>query len=105
VTGLRNPTGPLSDAVAEHERLTLGVDTLLAGYRHTDPVVPVGAVLVIANTPEREENLVADLAERPVRAPIATTSEDLLYRQWPNGPLWRVPIAGGTRRRLIDLAP
>jgi hypothetical protein len=96
--------GPPGTAVAEHEQHTSGLDTLLAGYRRTDPAVPVGAVLVIANAPEREEHLLADLVERPVRAPIATTSKDLLYRYWPNEALWRVPGAG-SRRRLIDLAP
>jgi DNA-binding MarR family transcriptional regulator len=92
-------------AVAEQEPHTSGLDALLAGYRCTDPAVPVGAVLVIANAPEREEHLLADLVERPVRASIATTSMDLLYRYWPNDSLWRVPGAGSNRRRLIDLAP
>jgi DNA-binding MarR family transcriptional regulator len=97
--------GPLSGVVAEDERHTSGLDALLAGYRRTDPAVPVGAVLVIANTPEREEHLLAGLVERPVRAPIATTSKDLLYRYWPNEPLWRMSGGGGDRRRLIDFGP
>jgi DNA-binding MarR family transcriptional regulator len=92
-------------AVTECERHTSVLDALLAGYRRTDPAVPVGAVLIIANTPEREEHLLADLVERPVHAPIATTTKDLLYRYWPNEPLWRVPGADGNRRRLIDLTP
>jgi hypothetical protein len=97
--------GPPSEVVAEHERHTSGLDALLAGYRRTDPAVPVGAVLVIADTPEREEHLLTELVERPVRAPIATSSKDLLYRYWPNESLWRVPGGDGDRRRLIDLAP
>lgn len=96
--------GPPGGAFTEHERHASGLDALLVGYRRTDPAVPVGAVLVIAGTPEREEHLLADLVERPVRAPIATTSKDLLYRYWPNESLWRVPGVGGNRRRLIDLA-
>jgi DNA-binding MarR family transcriptional regulator len=97
--------GPPGDAVAEHEQHTSGLDALLAGYRRTDPAVPVGAVLIIANTPEREEHLLADLVARPVRAPIATSSKDLLYRYWPDERLWRVPGEGSGPRHLIDLGP
>ncbi|NJC73036.1 hypothetical protein HC031_25450 [Planosporangium thailandense] len=97
--------GLSGDAVTEHERHISGLDALLAAYRRTDRAVPVGAVLVIADTPEREEHLLADLVEQPVRTPIATSSKELLYRQWPNESLWRVAGAGDDRRRLIDLAP
>jgi hypothetical protein len=91
--------------VAENERRGSALDAVMAGYRRTDPAVPVGAVLVITDTPEHEEYLLADLVEWPMRAPIATSTKDLLYRHWPNEPLWRVPGADGDRRRLIDLAP
>ncbi|MGN9918437.1 hypothetical protein [Micromonospora palomenae] len=40
--------GPVGEVVAEHEKRTYGLGGLLAGYRRTDPVVPVGTVLVIA---------------------------------------------------------
>lgn len=95
--------GPVGDAIAERERRTSGLSGLLTGYRRTDRAVPVGAVLVIAQDAEREEQLLADLVRDPLRAPFATTSRDLLYRRWPNEQVWRVP---GERaaRRLIDLA-
>jgi hypothetical protein len=67
--------------------------------------VPVGAVLVIAQDADREEQLVADLVCRPLQAPIVTTTRHLLYQCWPNEHVWRVPGEDGIRRRLIDLAP
>lgn len=97
-------SGPVGDVVAEHEKQTYGLGTVLAGYRRTDPVVPVGAVLVIARNADREEHLLADLIHRPLRAPMATTVKDLLYRHWPNEQLWRVPGEDRVRRPLIDLA-
>jgi hypothetical protein len=97
--------GPVGDVVVEHEELTYGVGAVLAGYRRTDPVVPVGSVLVIAQDAEREEQLLADLVRRPLRAPMATTTKDLLDRYWPNEQVWRVPGEDDSRRRLIDLGP
>ena len=96
--------GPLGEVVAEHERHTGGLGALLAGYRRTDPVVPVAAVLLIADTAEREQHLQHDLVRRPLREPIATTSTDLLHHHWPTEPVWRKPGEDATRRRLIDLA-
>jgi hypothetical protein len=98
-------SGPVGEVVAEHEKRTYGLGAVLAGYRRTDPVVPVGAVLVIAEDAEREEQLLAGLVRRPLRAPIATTSKDLLHRHWPNEQIWRVPGEDEPRHRLIDLAP
>jgi hypothetical protein len=98
-------SGPVGEVVAEHEKRTYGLGAVLAGYRRTDPVVPVGAVLVIAEDAEREEQLLAGLVRRPLRAPIATTTKDLLHRHWPNEQIWRVPGEDEPRHRLIDLAP
>ncbi|MEV0398140.1 MarR family transcriptional regulator [Polymorphospora rubra] len=95
------PSGLLS----EEEQRTAGLEVLLAGYRRTDPAVPVGAVLVVARDADHEDHLLEDLARRPVRAPIAISNIDLLGRQWPNEAVWRVPGEDGTRQRLIDLAP
>ncbi|WP_244454338.1 hypothetical protein [Micromonospora echinofusca] len=53
--------GPVGEVVAERERSTAGLGAVLAGYRRTDPVVPGGAVLVIAYDAARETNLLADL--------------------------------------------
>jgi hypothetical protein len=97
--------GPVGDVVVEHEELTYGLGAVLAGYRRTDPVVPVGSVLVIVQDAEREEQLLADLVRRPPRTPIATTAEDMLHRHRPDEQVWRVPGEGERRRRLIDLAP
>lgn len=58
--------GPVGDAVAERERSTAGLGGVLAGYRRTDPVVPVGVVLVIAQDAAREANLLADLVNPAV---------------------------------------
>jgi hypothetical protein len=95
--------GPVGDAVAERERSIAGLGGVLAGYQRTDPVVPVGAVLVIAQDAAREANLLADLVRRPLRAPIAMTTVDLLHRHWPHERVWRTFATGATRHRLIDL--
>jgi len=95
--------GPIGNVVAKHEQPS-GLDAVLAGYRRTDPVVPVGAVLVIAKDADREEQLLADLVRRPLRTPMVTTTKDRLYRHWPNEQVWRAPGEDDSRR-LIDLAP
>lgn len=97
--------GPVGEVIAEHERSTAGLGAVLAGYRRTDPIVPVGAVLVLARDAAREANLLADLADRPLRAPIAATTVDLLHRHWPHEQVWMVPTTGAARHRLIDLFP
>lgn len=97
-------TGPVGEVVAEHEKRTYGLGGLLAGYRRTDPVVPVGAVLVVAEDAEREEQLLAGLVREPLRALIATTNRNMLYRHWPNEQLWRVPGEDEHRSRLIEIA-
>ncbi|MGN9890427.1 DeoR family transcriptional regulator [Micromonospora sp. L31] len=96
--------GPVGEVVAEHEKRTYGLGGLLAGYRRTDPVVPVGAVLVVAEDAEREEQLLAGLVREPLRALIATTNRNMLYRHWPNEQLWRVPGEDEHRSRLIEIA-
>ncbi|MFB9234064.1 hypothetical protein ACFFWC_00710 [Plantactinospora siamensis] len=95
--------GPGGKVIVERERSTAGLGAVLAGYRRTDPVVPVGAVLVIARDNAREANLLADLVSRPLRAPVAVTSVDLLHRHWPHEQVWRTPSTGSIRHRLIDL--
>lgn len=95
--------GPIGDAIAERERPTAGLGGVLAGYRRTDPVVPVGAVLVIARDAVREANLLADLVSRPLRAPVSVATYDLLHQHWPHEQVWRIPGMGTTRHRLIDL--
>jgi DNA-binding transcriptional ArsR family regulator len=95
--------GPVGEVIAERERSTAGLGAVLAGYRRTDPVVPVGVVLVIARDTAREANLLADLASRPLRAPVAVTTVDQLHQHWPHEQVWRVPAAGSARHRLIDL--
>ncbi|OHX03897.1 hypothetical protein BFV98_13310 [Micromonospora sp. WMMB235] len=95
--------GPVGDAIAEREQSTAGLGGVLAGYRRTDPVVPVCAVLVIARDAAREANLLADLMSRPLRAPVAVTTVDLLHQHWPHEQVWRTPRMGDTRHRLIDL--
>lgn len=97
--------GPVGEVIAERERSTLGLGAVLAGYRRTDPVLPVGVVLVIARDAAREANLVADLVSRPLGAPIAITTVDLLHHHWPHEQVWRIPVAGTARHRLIDLPP
>ncbi|MEU1964130.1 helix-turn-helix domain-containing protein [Micromonospora sediminicola] len=97
--------GPVGEVIAERERSTSGLDGVLVGYRRMDPVVPVGAVLVIAHDAAREANLLADLASRALRAPVAVTTLDLLHRHWPHESVWKVPAAGTARQRLIDLSP
>lgn len=96
--------GPVGVAIAERERSTAGLGAVLAGYRRTDPVVPVGTVLVIARDAAREDNLLADLVSRPLLPPVATTSVDLLQLHWPHEQVWR-SATGTTRHRLIDLPP
>lgn len=91
--------------VGERERLTAGLGVVLAGYRRADPVVSVGVVLVIARDAAREANLLAYLVSRPLRAPLAVTTLDLLHQHWPHESVWRVPAAGTARHRLIDLPP
>lgn len=71
--------GAIGDVVAEHERRTSGLGGLLTGYRRTDRVVPVGAVLMIVQDAEREEQLLADLARGPLRASTATTTINRLF--------------------------
>ncbi|MFF0876460.1 MarR family transcriptional regulator [Micromonospora aurantiaca (nom. illeg.)] len=95
--------GPVGDVIAEREQPTAGLGGVLAGYRRTDPIVPVGAVLVIARDAVREVNLLADLGSRPLRAPIAVTTVELLQRYWPQEQVWRMPAVGTARQRLIDL--
>ncbi|MFF5177764.1 hypothetical protein ACFY2Q_07035 [Micromonospora sp. NPDC000316] len=97
--------GPVGDVIAEREGSTAGLGAVLAGYRRTDPVLPVGVVLVIAQDAAREANLVADLVSRPLRAPIAITTVDLLHHHRPHEQVWRIPAAGTARHRLIDLPP
>ncbi|MGA3565776.1 MarR family transcriptional regulator [Melissospora conviva] len=91
--------GPVGDAIAERERPTAGLGGVLAGYRRTDPVVPVGAVLVIIRDAVREANLLADLESRRLRAPIAVTTADLLHRNCRTsrcgGPRVRAPRGTG----------
>ncbi|WP_435153356.1 DeoR family transcriptional regulator [Micromonospora aurantiaca (nom. illeg.)] len=94
--------GPIGDVVAEHERATSGLGGLLAGYRRTDRLVPVGAVLLIAQDAEREERLRADLCREPLRNAVATTTQQLLYRHWPDDQVWQAPGEIG-RRRLIEV--
>ncbi|MFF5224366.1 hypothetical protein ACFY21_24670 [Micromonospora sp. NPDC000212] len=74
---------PVGEVMTERERSTFGLDRVLAGYRRTDPIVPVGAVLVIARDAVREANLLADLVSWPFQLPVAVTTVDLLRRQWP----------------------
>ncbi|MFG1650950.1 DeoR family transcriptional regulator [Micromonospora sp. NPDC049275] len=94
--------GPSGGVVAEHERATSGLGGLLAGYRRADRPVPVGAVLLIAQDAEREERLRADLLREPLRNAVATTTQQLLYRHWPDDQVWQVPGESG-RRRLIEV--
>jgi hypothetical protein len=95
--------GPVGGAIAEREQSTARLGAVLAGYRRTDPVVPVGAVLVVASDAAREANVLADLVSRPLRAPVAVTTVDLLHRHWPHAQVWTIPGAGTARHRLIDL--
>ncbi|GAA2718678.1 hypothetical protein GCM10010429_43460 [Micromonospora olivasterospora] len=95
-------SGPVGDAVAEREKRSSGLGGLLAGYRRTDRAVPVGAVLVIAQDAEREEQMLADLGREPLRARIAVTRREMLYRHWPNDQVWRLP-EDSNARRLTDL--
>ncbi|WBC04237.1 hypothetical protein [Micromonospora sp. WMMA1976] len=97
--------GPVGEVIAERERSTAGLGAVLAGYRRIDPVLPVGVVLVIARDATREANLVADLVSRPLRAPIAIATVDLLHHHRPHEQVWRVPAVGNARHRLIDLPP
>ncbi|WBB70607.1 DeoR family transcriptional regulator [Micromonospora sp. WMMD812] len=94
--------GPIGDVVAEHERPASGLGGLLAGYRRADRLVPVGVVLLIAQDAEREERLRADLLREPLRNAVATTTQQLLYRHWPDDQLWQVPGESG-RRRLVEV--
>ncbi|WP_422734139.1 DeoR family transcriptional regulator [Micromonospora sp. WMMD558] len=94
--------GPIGDVVAEHERPASGLGGLLAGYRRAGRLVPVGAVLLIAQDAEREERLRADLLHEPLRNAFATTTQQLLYRHWPDEQVWQVPGETG-RRRLVEL--
>lgn len=94
--------GAAGDAVAEREKRTSGLDGLLTGYRRTDRAVPVGAVLIIAQDAEREDQLLAGLVGEPLRPRIAVTTRKMLYRHWPNDQVWRLP-GNGIARRLTDL--
>ncbi|MBQ0994769.1 hypothetical protein KBX08_32435 [Micromonospora sp. H61] len=96
--------GPVGGAIGERERSTAGLGAVLAGYRRTDPFVPVGAVLVIAHDAAQEANLLADLMNRPLRAPVAVTTADLLHQQRPHESVWRVSAATA-RHRLIEIPP
>ncbi|WP_406059238.1 replication-relaxation family protein [Micromonospora sp. NBC_00860] len=95
--------GPVGEVIAERERSTAGLGAVLAGYRRTDPVLPAGVVLVIARDAAREASLVADLVSRPLRAPIAIITVDLVHHHRPHEQVWRIPAAGTARHRLIDL--
>ncbi|MFI7216469.1 DeoR family transcriptional regulator [Micromonospora maritima] len=94
--------GPVGDVVVEHERPASGLGGLLAGYRRADRLVPVGAVLLIAQDAEREERLQADLFRGPLPNVVATTTRQLLYRHWPDEQVWQVPGEGG-RRCLVEV--
>ncbi|MFD6661321.1 DeoR family transcriptional regulator [Micromonospora chalcea] len=94
--------GPVGDNVADHERAVSGLGGLLTGYRRADRLVPVGAVLLIAQNAEREERLRADLLRGPLRNAVATTTRQLLYRHWPDEQVWQVPGETG-RRRLVEV--
>ncbi|PSK65771.1 hypothetical protein B0E53_02265 [Micromonospora sp. MH33] len=94
--------GPIGDVVAEHERPASGLGGLLAGYRRATRLVPVGAILLIAQDAEREERLRADLLREPLRNAVAMTTQQLLYRHWPDEQVWQVPGETG-RRRLVEL--
>ncbi|MET8304378.1 hypothetical protein [Micromonospora sp. NPDC005211] len=96
--------GPAGEVIAERERSTAGLGAVLAGYRHTGAAVPVGAVLVIAHDAAREVNVLADLASRPLRAPVAVTTVELLHQHWPDDQVWMLPAATA-RHRLIDVPP
>ncbi|MFF0101858.1 MarR family transcriptional regulator [Micromonospora sp. NPDC005257] len=97
--------GPVGEVIAERERSTAGLAAVLAGYRRTDPTVPVGTVLVIAQDATREANLLTDLVNRPLRAPIAVTTVEMLRQHWPHEQVWRIPGEGTARHRLLDLSP
>ncbi|NJP33736.1 hypothetical protein HCJ94_17540 [Micromonospora sp. HSS6-12] len=94
--------GPVGDAIAEQEKRTSGLSGLLTGYRRSHRAVPVGAVLIIAQDAEREEQLLTDLVRDPLRPQIAVTTREMLYRHWPNDQVWRLP-GDGMARRLTDL--
>ncbi|MBM0255474.1 hypothetical protein JNW89_00105 [Micromonospora sp. 4G55] len=94
--------GAVGDVVAEHERRTSGLGGLLTSYRRTDRALPVGAVLIIVQDAEREEQLLVDLVREPLRPRIAVTTRKVLYRYWPNDQVWRMPEDGSVRR-LTDL--
>ncbi|WP_433537331.1 hypothetical protein ACQPZK_05990 [Micromonospora sp. CA-249363] len=74
----------------------------MAGYRRADGLVPVGAVLLIAQDAEREERLQADLFRGPLPNVVATTTRQVLYRHWPDEPVWQVRGETG-RHRLVEL--
>ncbi|MEV4120501.1 hypothetical protein [Micromonospora sp. NPDC049645] len=94
--------GPIGDVVAEYERPASGLGGLLGDYRRADRLVPVGAVLLIAQDAEREEGLQADLLRGPLPNVVATTTRPLLYRHWPDEQVWQVPGEGG-RRCLVEV--
>ncbi|MFU8852609.1 DeoR family transcriptional regulator [Micromonospora sp. SL1-18] len=94
--------GPVGDAIAEQEERTSGLSGLLTGYRRTDRALPVGAVLIIAQDAEREEQLLDDLVREPLSTPVATTSRDSLYRYWPDEQVWQLPGCP-CRCRLIEV--
>jgi hypothetical protein len=80
----------------------------LAGYRHATGGVPALAVLVICPTDDRERQLHADLAARPVPVLVAaTTIARLSATPSPANAIWTVtgPTgAAGAPVRLTDLA-
>lgn len=92
--------GALPSAKERHSR---GLDNLIAPYRHGSVNLPVGAVLVVLTTPEREEVLLADLVRNPLRVPIVASNQSLLRTRWPADAVWQVPGDADGRRRLIDL--
>ncbi|MER7457635.1 DeoR family transcriptional regulator [Micromonospora sp. NPDC126480] len=94
--------GPVGDAIAEQEKRTSGLSGLLTGYRRSHRAVPVGAVLIIAQDAEWEEQLLTDLVRDPLRPQIAVTTREMLYRHWPDDQVWRLP-GDGMARRLTDL--
>ncbi|MEV4545736.1 hypothetical protein [Micromonospora echinaurantiaca] len=75
--------GPVGDAIADWERRTSGLSGLLTGYRRSDRAVPVGAVLIIAQDAEREEQLLDDMIRDPLRPQIAVITREMVYRHWP----------------------
>jgi DNA-binding MarR family transcriptional regulator len=94
--------GAVGDAAVAREKRSSGLGGLLTGYRRTGGAVPVGAILVIAQDVERQEQMLAGLGREPLRARVAVTTREMLYRHWANDQVWSLP-EDGNARRLIDL--